>query len=61
MKKEILMGSIGALVFGSFLVVLLDQRGYETPDGPKEIIPRHVDDILYGKEDPVGGETCRQK
>ena len=57
MKKEILMGSIGALVFASFLVVLFNQRGYETPDDPKEIIPRHVDAILYGKEDDLDEEA----
>ena len=34
----------------------MDQRGYETPDDPKEIIPRHVDAILYGKKDPVGSD-----
>ena len=33
--------------------VLFNQRGYETPDDPKEIIPRHVDAILYGKEDDL--------
>ena len=54
-KKDLLKGSIGALIFASFLIVLFNQRGYKTPDDPKEIIPRHVDAILYGKEYPVGG------
>ncbi len=55
-KKDLLKGSIGALIFASFLIVLFNQRGYKTPDDPKEIIPRHVDAILYGEEDPVGGD-----
>ena len=55
-NKDILKGSIGALVVTSFLTVLLNQRGYETPDDPKEIIPRHVDAVIYGKEDPMGGD-----
>ena len=54
-KKDLFLGTLlGIFVLLPCWLVLLDHRGYETPDDPKEIIPRHVDAILYGKEDPVG-------
>ena len=55
-NKNLLKGLIGALVFGSFLVVLLDHRGYETPDEFNEIVPSIASAVVYGKEDPVGGD-----
>ena len=55
-KKDLIWAiGIGAFVFAPCFWFFFNQRGYETPDDPKEIIPRHVDAILYGKEDPVGG------
>ena len=56
-KKGLFWGmGLGAFVFAPCLWVLLDLRGYEDPDEFKEIVPKIADAILYGKEDPVGGD-----
>lgn len=55
-KKDLFWGTLlGLFVLLPCWLVLLDQRGYETPDEFKEIAPKIADAILYGKEDPVGG------
>lgn len=38
------------------LSFFVNERGYETPDNLKEIVPRTVDAVIYGKEYPVGGD-----
>ena len=54
-KKDLFWGTLlGLFVLLPCWLVLLDHRGYETPDEFKEIAPKIADAILYGKEDPVG-------
>ena len=38
------------------LSFFVNERGCETPDNLKEIVPRTVDAVVSGKEDPVGGD-----
>ena len=55
-KKSSLWGlGVGLFVLGPCFYFLVDNRGYEDPDEFKEIVPNIADAILYGKEDPVGG------
>ena len=56
-KKRLFWGiGLGAFVFAPCLLVLLDHRGYETPDEFNEIVPSIASAVVYGKEDPVGGD-----
>ena len=55
-KKSTLWGlGVGLFIIGPCFYFLVDHRGYEDLDEFKEIVPNIADAILYGKEDPVGG------
>ena len=55
-QKIDLLGACGWCFYPwSLLSFFVNERGYETPDNLKGIVPRTVDAIIYGKEDPVGG------
>ena len=55
-KKAIFWGlMVGVFILGPCFHFFVNERGYETPDNLKGIVPRTVDTIIYGKEDPVGG------
>lgn len=56
-KKAIFWGLVvGVFILGPCFHFFVNERGYETPDNLKEIVPRTVDTVIYGKEDPVGGD-----
>ena len=52
-QKSDLLGACGWCFYPwPLLPFFVNERGYETPDNLKEIVPHTVDAVLYGKEDP---------